>query len=214
MRGWLLAALLLAACGSGGAQAPKPDALLYPFRDQVEAPESYEVRFETTKGDFTILVTRSWAPNGADRLYNLVRLGYFTDVAFHRVLPGRIAQFGIHGDPKVNGAWMRAFIPADRVTQSNRRGFLTFAQTTLGPQTRTTQLFINLADNTDLDRSFAPVGEVVSGMDVVDRLYGGYGELAPSGNGPAAQRIMYEGNAFLRKGYPELDYIERAALVE
>ena len=180
----------------------------------MDAPESYQVRFETTKGDFTVLVTRSWAPNGADRLYNLVRLGYYTDVAFYRVMDGHSAQFGLSGDPKVNGAWVGAYIPADRVRQSNRRGFLTFAQTNRGPQTRSTQLFVNLKDNTYLDREFAPVGEVVEGMEVVDQLYAGYGDCAPSGNGPAPQRIMYEGNEFLRKNYPLLDYVERAVFVE
>jgi peptidyl-prolyl cis-trans isomerase A (cyclophilin A) len=171
------------------------------------------VLFETTEGPFTVEVRAAWAPEGARRLWNLVRAGYFTDVAFFRVLPGKFAQFGIHGDREVSLVWRDARIADDPRVGSNARGTLVFGNA--GPATRTTQLFVNLADNTHLDRmGFAPLGEVVEGMEVVDRLHGGYGESMPDGRGPVQRRIFQEGNAYLRAEYPELDYIVRAAIVE
>ena len=148
-----------------------------------KAPETFKVQFDTTKGKFTIEVTRSLSPNGADRFYNLVRSGYFKDIAFFRVIPGFMCQFGIHGDPKVSAKWRDANITDDPVKGSNTRGTITFA--TAGPNTRTTQLFINFGNNTRLDgMGFSPFGKVIEGMDVVDKINGEYGEGAPGGRGP------------------------------
>jgi peptidyl-prolyl cis-trans isomerase A (cyclophilin A) len=177
-----------------------------------KAPESFKVKFETTKGNFTVEVTRSLSPNGADRFYNLARTGYFKDVAFFRVIPGFMCQFGIHGDPKISAAWRKAHIPDDAVKGSNTRGAITFA--TAGPNTRTTQLFISFGDNSRLDNTgFSPFGKVTEGMDVVDKLNGEYGEGAPSGRGPDQGRIQMEGNAYLKKDFPKLDYIKSAGVV-
>ena len=165
--------------------APSPlRPLLDPPHATEQAPDRFRVRFETTKGPFVIEVTRAWAPRGADRFYNLVRVGYYDDVAFFRVIENFMVQFGIHGDPAVNAAWRQARIPDDPVTQSNKRGMVTYAMA--GPDTRTTQLFINFRDNAGLDgQGFSPFGRVVEGLSVVDSLYSGYGEGAPSGMGPS-----------------------------
>src|SRR5450432_55540 len=176
------------------------------------APETFKAQFDTTKGKFTIEVTRSLSPNGADRFYNLVRSGYFKDVAFFRVIPGFMCQFGIHGDPAVSAKWRDANIADDPVKGSNTRGTITFA--TAGPNTRTTQLFINFGDNTGLDgQGFSPFGKVTGGMDVVDKINSEYGEGAPGGNGPAQGRVQMEGNAYLKKDFPNLDYIKSATIV-
>ena len=183
-----------------------------PSKLTATAPETFQAQFVTTKGNFTVEVTRSLAPNGADRFYNLVRSGFFTDVAFFRVIPGFMCQFGIHGDPTVSAKWRDANITDDPVKGSNTRGTITFA--TAGPNTRTTQLFINFADNTSLDgQGFAPFGKVISGMDVVDKINSEYGEGAPQGNGPDQGRIQTEGNAYLKKDFPDLDYIKSASIV-
>ena len=177
-----------------------------------KAPESFKAQFETTKGKFTIAVTRSLSPNGADRFYNLVRSGYFKDLAFFRVIPGFMCQFGIHGDPKVSAAWRGASIADDPVKASNTRGAVTFA--TGGPNTRTTQLFINFGDNNRLDgMGFSPFGKVSEGMDVVDKINGEYGEGAPEGRGPGQGRVQMEGNAYLKKEFPNLDYIKSASML-
>lgn len=174
-------------------------------------PPVYRVNFETTKGPFSVEVIREWSPLGADRFYDLVKQGYFTDNRFFRVLPGFIVQFGISGDPAISKKWKTATIDDDPVKQSNQRGFVSFA--TGGPLTRTTQLFINLADNKRLDtRGFSPFGKVVSGMEVIDRLYSGYGEGAPRGSGPDQARIEAEGNAYLDKNFPRLDSIKSAKI--
>jgi peptidyl-prolyl cis-trans isomerase A (cyclophilin A) len=177
------------------------------------APETFKAVFDTTKGKFTIEVTRSLAPNGADRCYNLVRSGYFTDVAFFRVVPGFMCQFGIHGDPNVSAKWRGANISDDSVKGSNTRGTITFA--TAGPNTRTTQLFINFGNNVGLDgQGFSPFGKVTEGMDVVDKLYGEYGDAAAfGGHGPDQGRVQMEGNAYLKKDFPNLDYIKSATIV-
>lgn len=192
---------------------PEPHpGLLDPSQARERAPDQFRVRFSTTKGDFIVAVTREWAPLGADRFYNLVKSGYFDEVTFFRVLDGFMAQFGIHGDPEVNAAWEPARIPDDPVRQSNSRGFISFA--TAGPDTRTTQLFINYADNSRLDgMGFSPLGRVVEGMDVVDSLYSGYGEGAPRGGGPSQALIKSQGNSYLRREFPRLDYIRRADLL-
>ena len=176
------------------------------------APATFRARLETSKGDVVIEVHRDWAPLGADRFYNLVRSGYFDGVRFFRVIPGFMAQFGIHGDPQVAAAWRDATIPDDPVREHNARGTVSFA--TAGPGTRTTQLFINYGDNSRLDgMGFSPFGRVVEGMDVVDRLYGGYGEGAPRGRGPDQSTIQAQGNAYLERAFPELDYVKRAGIV-
>jgi peptidyl-prolyl cis-trans isomerase A (cyclophilin A) len=231
MRSRLAVLLLLGAALVGGcrrtenaAPAPGPTTAvstpspspLPPLRDPKhatgQAPEKFRVRFETTKGPFVIEVTRAWAPRGADRFYNLVRIGYYDDVAFFRVIENFMVQFGINGDPAVNTAWQQARIPDDPVSQSNRRGMVTYAMA--GPDTRTTQLFINFRDNQGLDgQGFSPFGRVIEGMSVVDSLYSGYGEGAPSGIGPDQGRIQAEGNSYLRGAFSELDYVKTARLV-
>ena len=191
-----------------------PGAALHdPSRATEQAPDRFRVRFETTKGPFVVEVTRAWAPRGADRFYNLVRAGYYDDVAFFRVIEGFMVQFGIHGDPRVNAAWRVARIPDDPVAQSNRRGMVTYAMA--GPDTRTTQLFVNFKDNASLDsQGFAPFGRVVEGMAVVDSLYSGYGEGAPRGMGPDQGRAQAEGNAYLRGSFPKLDLVKTARVVK
>jgi peptidyl-prolyl cis-trans isomerase A (cyclophilin A) len=176
------------------------------------APDSFKVLFETTAGDFMVEVQRSWAPLGADRFYNLVRHGYYDGVRFFRVVPGFVVQFGLHGDPQVTNAWRDARIPDDSVSASNRRGTITFA--TGGPDTRTVQVFINLADNTRLDaQGFAPFGVVTGGMDAVDRLHSGYGEGAPRGRGPDQAQIRQEGEAYLAREFTELDRVLRTRIL-
>ena len=190
---------------------PRP-SLLNPALLKAKAPEVYKVKVATTKGDFVVEVNRAWAPMGADRFYNLARNGFYEGAAFFRVLPGFVAQFGIPARPAVGKAWARATIPDDPVTQSNLRGSLTFA--TAGPNTRTTQIFINLADNPRLDgMGFAPFGRVVEGMDLVDKLYSDYGEGAPQGRGPDQGRITNEGEAYLDKGFPLLDSIKSSTIL-
>jgi peptidyl-prolyl cis-trans isomerase A (cyclophilin A) len=177
-----------------------------------KAPDIFKVKFDTTKGAITIEVTRDWAPKGADRFYNLVKAGYFKDIAFFRVIPGFMAQFGIHGDPEISKVWSDANINDDPVKGSNKRGTITFA--TAGPNTRSTQFFINFGDNVNLDSSgFAPFGKVVEGMDVVDKINSEYGEGAPRGRGPRQDRIQGEGNAYLKKDFPNLDYIKSATIL-
>ena len=177
-----------------------------------KAPETFKAQFDTTKGKFTIEVTRSLSPNGADRFYNLVRSGYFNDVAFFRVIPGFMCQFGIHGDPNVSAKWREANIADDPVKGSNTRGTVTFA--TAGPNTRSTQLFINFGNNVNLDgMGFSPFGKVTEGMDVVDKINGEYGEGAHGGRGPNQGRVQMEGNTYLKKDFPNLDYIKSATIV-
>jgi peptidyl-prolyl cis-trans isomerase A (cyclophilin A) len=186
--------------------------LTQPAKLTEKAPDTFKVKFDTTKGAITIEVTRSLAPNGADRFYNLVKAGYFKDIAFFRVIPGFMAQFGINGDPAIAKAWSDANIQDDPVKGSNTRGTITYAMA--GPNTRSTQFFINLVDNTRLDRSgFSPFGKVVEGMDVMDKINGEYGEGAPGGRGPSQGRIQTEGNAYLKKDYPNLDYIKSATIL-
>lgn len=195
-------------------EAKPADGVSYadPGKLTEKAPESFKAQFETTKGKFTIEVTRSLSPNGADRFYNLVRSGYFKDAALFRVIKGFMCQFGIHGDPKVSAVWRSARISDDPVKASNTRGAITFA--TAGPNTRTTQLFINYADNANLDgMGFSPFGKVTEGMDVVDKINGEYGEGAPRGRGPDQGRVQMEGNAYLKKDFPNLDYIKSVTVL-
>lgn len=190
---------------------PHP-ALKDPSKATETAPAEYAVKLETTEGDIIIDVKRDWAPKGADRFYNLVKAGYYDDVAFFRVIDGFMAQVGIHGDPEVNKVWRQARIKDDPVKESNTPGMVTFA--TAGPNTRTTQFFINFGNNARLDgMGFAPFGKVRD-MSVVKKLYAGYGEGAPRGKGPSQGRMQQEGNAYLEKEFPELDYIKKATVIE
>jgi peptidyl-prolyl cis-trans isomerase A (cyclophilin A) len=187
-------------------------SLLNPASLNQKAPEEYKVKFTTTKGDFVIQVTRAWAPLGADRFYNLVKNGHYTDASFFRVISGFMVQFGINAKPAVNAVWQTATIQDDPVKESNKRGYVTFA--TGGPNTRTTQVFISFGDNSRLDSmGFSPFGQVVEGMDVVDKLYAEYGEGAPQGNGPEQGRVQSEGKAYLDKSFPKLDSIKSAVIV-
>jgi peptidyl-prolyl cis-trans isomerase A (cyclophilin A) len=170
------------------------------------APDSFRVAFETTRGNFAVDVIRAWSPRGVDRFHELVSAGYFTDVAFFRVLPGFVAQFGMHGDPATNRRWDDRPIPDDPVVESNKRGTIVFA--TAGPNTRGNQFFINYSDNSRLDaQGFSPFGRVVEGMRVVDSIYAGYGEA------PDQARIAAEGNVYLKREFPRLDYIKSARIV-
>ena len=193
-------------------QAARSISLLAPAAFKEQAPTTYKVKFSTTKGDFVVEVTRAWSPHGADRFYNLVKNHFYDGASFFRVLPGFVVQFGISSQPAVAGTWARATIPDDPVTQSNLRGYLTFA--TAGPNTRTTQVFINLGDNVGLDRmGFSPFGKVAEGMEVVGKLYSGYGEGAPQGRGPDQGRLTNEGKTYLDKNFPQLDSIKTAVVV-
>ena len=193
---------------AAGAKSP---VLLDPSKATEKAPDAYKVQFATSKGNFTIEVHREWAPQGADRFYNLVKAGFYDDVRFFRVVSGFMVQFGISGDPALNTVWRNARITDDPVTQSNKRGFITFA--TSGPNSRTSQVFINFVDNVNLDHmGFAPFGQVTDGMSVVDSLYNGYGEGFPRGAGPDQGRIQSEGNAYLNRDFAKLDYVNKATI--
>ena len=170
-----------------------------------QAPATYRAKFETGKGAFVVEVTRAWAPRGADRFYNLVKNGFYDDTRFFRVVPGFMVQFGIHGEPAVQSNWVNARIPDDPVTQSNKRGTITFA--TSGPGARTTQVFINFDDNANLDgMGFAPFGRIVSGMNVVDAINAEYRER------PDQRRIQPQGNAYLKQEFPRLDFVKKATI--
>jgi peptidyl-prolyl cis-trans isomerase A (cyclophilin A) len=178
-----------------------------------QAPPEFKAKFTTTKGDFVVDVHRDWSPLGADRFYNLVRSGFFTNVSFYRVVPGFVVQFGAAPDPKVEAAWSKAQIKDDPVKQSNKHYFLTFAMG--GPNTRTTQIFINLKDNAMLDgMGFSAFGEVVEGKEVVDQIYSGYGDMQEQGGkGPSQGRVQMEGKAYLDKNFPQLDSIKSATVI-
>jgi peptidyl-prolyl cis-trans isomerase A (cyclophilin A) len=183
-----------------------------------KAPATYKAKFDTSKGAFVITVHRDWAPRGADRFYNLVKNGFYDDVRFFRVIDGFMAQIGMNGNPEIQTAWDRSKLQDDPVKESNKKGFVTFASA--GANTRTTQFFINLGDNARLDKpgacgagcAFPPFGEVTSGMEVVDQIYSGYGEGAPRGRGPDQGRIRTEGNTYLKKDFPKLDFVKKATI--
>ncbi len=193
------------------SEETKPSANSPGFADPSKltekAPDTFKAQFDTTKGKFTVEVTRSLSPNGADRFYNLVRSGYFKEIAFFRVVPGFMVQFGIHGDPTVSAKWRAASFSDDPVKGSNTRGAITFA--TAGPNTRTTQIFINFGNNQGLDgQGFSPFGKVIEGMDVVDKINSEYGENPHQGH------IQGEGNVYLKKDFPNLDYIKSATILK
>jgi peptidyl-prolyl cis-trans isomerase A (cyclophilin A) len=196
--------LYLAPCLAFG-QANKA-ALSNPAKLNERAPDVYKARFDTTAGVFVIEVNAAWAPNAADRFYNLVKNGYYDGCRFFRVVPGFVVQFGINGEPAIQRNWENATIPDEKVTQSNTRGYVTFAKSS-APNSRTTQVFINFADNSRLNsQGFAPFGRVITGMDVVDKLQSAYGQQPDQG------RIQSEGNAYLTKNFPKLDYIRKATI--
>ena len=200
-----IAAALLCGCsqpsGTGSGGPAKVE----------HAPDVYKVKFETSKGDFVVQVTKEWAPIGAERFFQLVQSGFYDKARFFRVVPRFMVQFGINADPKVSMLWQNMVISDDPVKQSNTRGKITFA--TRGANTRTTQVFINFADTARLDNSgFSPLGEVLSGMEVVDSLYSGYGEVAPRGNGPRSELMQTQGNEYLEREFPRLDYIKKATI--
>jgi len=216
MRLMATALMMIASLSFAWAQdAPK---LMNPAQLTETAPDKYQVKFDTSKGEFIVEVTRAWAPNGADRFYNLVKNGFYDDCRFFRAIDGFMVQFGINGDPKISKVWRGANIKDDPVKQSNKRGFITFAMSS-APNSRTTQVFINYNDrNAQLDSpGFAPFGKVIKGMNIVDSLYTGYGEGAPSGKGPdqgmVQTQIRIQGNDYLAKNFPNLDYIKTASLV-
>jgi len=206
----------LTAQPSAGKSEPKAasvvadtKALLTPKKLTEKAPDTYKVKFDTTRGAFAITVTRAWAPVGADRFYNLVKHHFYDNAAFFRVVPNFVVQFGISPNPAVSAAWKHTEIKDDPVSQTNKRGSITFA--TAGPNTRTTQIFINLKDNARLDgMGFSPFGVVDgNGINVVEMMYEGYGDSA----GPDQDQLEKQGDPYLKKGWPKLDYIKSAALV-
>ena len=204
-RYWLAAAVILCGCSSEKPAAKAPEKI-------GPAPSKFRVKFATSKGDFAVEVTREWAPLGADRFYELVRTGFYDEARFYRVRPKFVVQWGVNKDPKVSALWRELRIADDPVKAHNDRGFISFA--TSGPNTRTTEVFINLKDNSALldRRGFAPFGKVVEGMDVVDEFYSGYGEVAPRGAGPDHDRMETIGNDYLTEQFPRLDYIQKATV--
>ena len=215
---FVAASVLITACGTdgagGGGTAGASRELTNPDKAAIAAPapDSFKVAFETSKWNFTVVAHRDWAPRGVDRFYHLVRLGFFDEVRFFRVLTGFMAQFGLNGNPDVTAAWEPLLLQDDSVKMENTRGRLSFAMG--GPNTRTTQLFINTVDNRNLDgMGFAPIGEVTDGMAVVDSLYADYGEGPPGGPGPDQGRIGAQGNAYLAPNFPKLDFIRSARIV-
>jgi peptidyl-prolyl cis-trans isomerase A (cyclophilin A) len=203
----LLTTLALAAALCATAAGASPPSLLHPKTLNAKAPASYTVVFNTTKGTFKARITRSWAPRGADRFYNLVKNRYYDGVRFFRVVPGFVVQYGIHPKPKIARVWQTASIKDDPVKHSNGPWTMTFA--TAGPDTRTTQIFINLVDNASLDsQGFAPFAVVTHGRKVVAKLYSGYREQPTS----AQQQMVEQGDAFVRKHFPKLDRILTARI--
>lgn len=232
-----LSCLIFAACGSktdksgtdtskdapakAAQKAPAKKAddfgalLRSPEKATHQAPKAFTVKLETTVGDILMDVTRSWSPMGVDRFYNLVKAGYYTDIAFFRVIPGFMAQVGISGDPSLNAIWHRTGIKDEPIAAglSNTRGMVSYAKG--GPNTRSTQFFINFGNNGNLDRmGFPPIAKIQdASMSIVDKIYSGYGECAPNGNGPSQGNIHREGTAYLKKNFQQLTYIKRATVI-
>ena len=212
---YLIALLALAVTACGGSEEPEPQVvrspLLRPQNYQETGPDSYRVRLETSEGDVVIQVHREWAPLGADRFYNLVKGGFYDDVRIYRVVEGFMAQFGLSGDPYVNQVWKSEYLVDDPVTQSNTRGRVAFAKG--GRHTRTTEIFISYKDNSSLDdNQFAPIGEVIEGMEAVDAFYAAYGDGPPRGEGPYQAMASARGNEYFDSEFPELTRIVRATI--
>ena len=223
-RGSLLTAVaafatLAVVIGSGptleGQEARGKAALMNPAAVKEQAPATFRVNFDTSAGSFVVEVQRDLGPNGADRFYNLVKRGFYDEARFHLVLPAFV-EFGVPGDPELWKLWRLARIPDDPLKQSNVRGTVGLVQVA-GKDRRTTRVFINKSDNLYMDKQVpfapAPFGKIASGMSVVDKLYGGYGEGAPNGKGPDTNRFDTEGNAYLQKEFPMMDYIKTATIV-
>lgn len=205
--------MLISTAAAAQVDLNKAGKLRAPAQLNETAPATYKVMFETSKGVVVVVVHRESAPIAADRFYNLAKNGFYDDARFFRVISGFMAQFGMNGNPKITQAWEAAKMKDEPTRQSNTRGRVTFARLGGVPDSRGTQVFINYGNNARLDtQGFAPFGEVTSGMDVVDKLYSGYGEGAPRGRGPEQGKIMNEGNAYLNKDFPKLDYIKKATI--
>lgn len=203
MRTWLLYATLLLALLAAGCRKPPPKVIV---------PEVFRVQFQTSQGDFVVEAARAWSPHGVDRFHELVRNRFFDQARFFRVLPGFIAQFGVHRDFNVQATWRNLFIVDDPQKEKNLRGTLAFAKS--GPNTRATEIFINLADNQALDdQSFVPFAKIVQGIEVIDKLYAGYGEMRPEGKWIDRARVEEETNEYLVQRFPKLDYITRAQIL-
>ena len=201
----LVAAVLVVAAASAISAQNK---LSDPSQLTETAPGVYQARFDTSKGAFVIEVTRAWAPLGADRFYNLVKNGFYDGTRFFRVRPGFVVQWGLNGDPAVQSVWRRANLQDDPRVKSNRRGMVTFAKESL-PHTRSTQIFINYADNDYLDaEAFVPFGQVVTGLQIAERLY-----APPRDKEPDQRRILTQGNEYLQKEFPQLDFVKKATIV-
>ena len=209
--GWAVAPVLLALAGCGSSREPAKKEAEAPKKAE-KAPDVYKVNLDTSKGAVVIEVRREWAPIGTDHFYNLVKTGFYDNARFFRVVRNFVVQFGIAANPDTHRLWENASLPDDPVAQPNARGTVTYA--TRGPNTRTTQIFINLKDNRQaLDsRGFAPFGKVVEGMDVVDSFYNSYGDMPPQGQGPDPKQIQLRGNEYLESRFPRLDYIKKATI--
>lgn len=208
-----IAAVALAGCSTDSAKQAPAGEKSAPTK-AAQAPDEFHVKFETTKGDFVMEVVREWAPRGVDRFHELIEEKFYDGSRFFRVRPKFVVQFGINKDPKVSELWRQLKLPDDPVVQKNTRGYVSFAKE--GPGSRTTQIFINLADNSQrLDaKGFSPFAKVVEGMDVVDKLYATYGEVQSlGGSGPDPQKIEGLGEEYLERNFPRLDKITQAAVV-
>jgi peptidyl-prolyl cis-trans isomerase A (cyclophilin A) len=208
LKGILITAIIAVFATAAMAQMEK-DKLKNPAALNEKAPDVYKANFDTSAGTFVIEVHRDWDPSGADRFYNLVKNGFYDDCRFFRVVPNFMVQFGINGDPAVAGAWMKAPFKDEKVKQGNRRGYVSFAKPGM-PNSRTTQVFINFKDNSDaLDsQGFSAFGQVTTGMNVVDKIYSGYGQNANQ------QMIQTQGNEYLKKSFPKMDYIKKATIAQ
>jgi peptidyl-prolyl cis-trans isomerase A (cyclophilin A) len=205
---WLLSALCVALAGCSSSEPAKKAEVA----KNETAPDLFNVNFDTSKGAVIVEVHRDWAPNGVDHFYTLVKTGFYDGNRFFRVVRNFVTQFGINGDPKTNDLWANAPIPDDRVRQSNVRGMLTYAATG-APNSRSTQLFFNLRNNSMLDdKGFAPIGRVTQGMEVVDSFYDSYGDMPPSGQGPDPAQIGIQGNQYLDAHFPRLDFVKKATI--
>src|SRR5689334_19989805 len=198
--------LVLGACNPEPAKAPESKPKV-----SEKAPDMFTVNLDTSKGPVAIEVHRDWAPIGADHFYNLIKTGFYDDTRFFRVVRNFVVQFGLNGDPKVNRLWSNASLPDDPVREHNVKGTVTYAK--LGPNSRSTQLFINLKDNRVLDKDgFAPIGKVITGMDVVESLYNSYGDMPPRGQGPDPAKIETQGAEYLANHFPRLDFIKKVTI--